>query len=80
MEPTNLIEPHILVAEALECAVDDLFDGAALGGHPKWDSLAHVRVMLALERHYGVTLDDDSIRTYTTLEAVVARHRALKDV
>ncbi|MEQ8504089.1 MAG: acyl carrier protein [Rhodospirillales bacterium] len=79
MSQTPLIEPHALVAEALECSIDDLVEGTGLGAHPKWDSLAHVRVMLALERHYDVTLNDDSILKYTTLDAVSARHQALVD-
>jgi len=68
------IAPDALIAEALGCEPEEVSDGLGLGLHPKWDSLAHLRVMMLLEQNYGVEIDDDSIRHYLTREAIHARY------
>ncbi|MGJ3258674.1 MAG: acyl carrier protein [Rhodospirillales bacterium] len=77
MDSSQLIAPDMLIGEALKCAPDDLNDGAGLGLHPKWDSLAHIRVMMLLEQHYGVEIDDDSIKKFGSRDAIHARFREI---
>lgn len=67
---TTTPNPEQLVAEALGCAVASLTGDSRLGNHPNWDSVGHLTVMLALERHYGVTLSDETIRRYDSLAAI----------
>ena len=57
----------IVLAEALECEVDEISDTSGLGIHPKWDSLAHMRLLLILERDYNVSITDESIEKFMTL-------------
>lgn len=57
----------IVLAEALECEVDEILDTSGLGIHPKWDSLAHMRLLLILERDYNVSITDESIEKFMTL-------------
>ena len=74
----DLIEPRSLIAEALDCAPESLDPEAALGRHPKWDSFGHLNLMMALERHYGVAITDDTVERYVTLGAVNARFKELR--
>jgi|TARA_B110000196_G_C21001099_1_gene592998 acyl carrier protein len=70
----SLILPDILIAGALECLPEEITDGLALGIHPKWDSLAHLRVMMALEQYYSVDIDDGSIKQFHTRDAIHQRY------
>ncbi len=74
MDRTSPIAPDVLIAEALECIPGDITEGLGLGLHPKWDSLAQLRVMMALEQHYGVDIDDDSIKQFHTRAAIHERY------
>jgi acyl carrier protein len=51
MNTPPLAIARALLAEALFLALEDLTDDAALGHTPEWDSLAHTRLIMALEDH-----------------------------
>ena len=74
MDDQSLLPPDALIAEALECSQEEITEGLGLGLHPKWDSLAQLRVMMALEKHYGIDIDDDSIKRFHTREAIHKRY------
>lgn len=59
-----------ILADALECSVDDILDTSARGMHPKWDSLAHVRLMLILESEYNFVINDDNFETVNTVSDI----------
>ncbi|MBF0123817.1 MAG: acyl carrier protein [Magnetococcales bacterium] len=63
---------YVLIAEALGCAPQSLSDDSGLGTHPKWDSFGHLRVMLALEQHYGIDINDDTIDQFETMRSILA--------
>ena len=44
----ELDEPELLLQES-----------SAVGDHPNWDSLAHFRIIVALEARFGIALDLD---------------------
>ena len=73
----TLPAPFDLVAAALDCDVSTLSSDSGLNKHPRWDSLGHVAVMMELEAQYGVVLDDDSIRRFEDMNAIVELHRHL---
>ena len=77
MPADRILEPLALVSECLECEPTSLSRDAALGVHPKWDSLGHLRIMMALESQYGVAISDETIRRYDNLAAIVARYDEL---
>lgn len=70
-------DPRALIAAALDCALESIDDGSRLGHHPAWDSVGHLGVMLALEQHYGVAINDETIRRYESLEAIAALYRSM---
>ena len=46
------------VAEALNCSENALDRHSRLGSCPEWDSLAQLKIMLALEQKYGEALSE----------------------
>lgn len=63
----SILNAQRLVERVLGCSVDS---GAGLNGEPQWDSLAHVRVLLALEKEVGVTIDETSLDELTTVKGI----------
>lgn len=64
------ITAKTILADALDCSVDDILDTSARGMHPKWDSLAHVRLMLILESEYNFVINDDNFETVNTVSDI----------
>ena len=53
----------ILLAEAANCEPAAIPDDVRIGRFERWDSLAHLRLMLALEQRIGRQLDaDEAVR------------------
>tara|TARA_B110000444_G_scaffold253096_1_gene283397 strand:- start:305 stop:538 length:234 start_codon:yes stop_codon:yes gene_type:complete len=46
-----------IIADNLKVPFDKITDELAVGDIAEWDSLAHVRIILALEIELGVSLD-----------------------
>ena len=46
-----------IIADNLKVPFDNITDELAVGDIAEWDSLAHVRIILALEIELGVSLD-----------------------
>lgn len=67
--------PLDIIAGALGCDPATLGPSSGLNRHPRWDSLGHVSVMIALEAHYGIAVDTESIRRYERMEAIMELHR-----
>ena len=59
-----------LIAGILKCRLQDLADTASLGETPGWDSFAQLRIMMALERSYGIAITDETIRKFSYLSAI----------
>ena len=72
-----MIDPYQLVAEALECDIQTLNENSSMINHPMWDSIGHLNVMMALEEHYGVDIDDDTIRQHQSIEGILATFNSL---
>ena len=56
MEITSIRIKQI-IAENLKVPLESISDDLAVGDIPEWDSLAHVRIISALEFSLGVELD-----------------------
>ena len=61
-----------LLATALKIEPDAVDAGAALGITPEWDSLAHMRLILALEERLGRQLEPETIVGITNLDQIAA--------
>jgi len=65
-----------LLADAFGCALDEIPEDAALGSPAAWDSLGHMRLVLALEEQTGRALSPEEIAGIAELadvEALLAR-------
>ena len=60
-----------IIAEVLECDPTSLNLTSGLGRYYKWDSLAQVSIMVALEEHYGITVDDSNIEKLLTINQII---------
>ena len=59
-----------ILAEILERPVETVPEGASIHNYPAWDSLAHVRLMLALEELTGRPADPARIALLADLKSV----------
>jgi acyl carrier protein len=69
---TKLLDAKALLADATHCAVEAVPNDARIGSFERWDSLAHMHLLLALEGRIGRTLDPDEAVAVDSL-ADVAR-------
>ena len=61
-----------LLAGALQQDVSQVGPDAAIGVSERWDSLAHMRLVMALEEHVGGQLDTDTMLGIESLSDIVA--------
>lgn len=61
-----------ILAELLERPVGSVPDDASIHNFPAWDSIAHVKLMLALEDITGRPVDPGRVATLADLKAVDA--------
>jgi acyl carrier protein len=74
-EPADHDVTHLartFLAEALGVPADQVPDGAALGDPAAWDSLGHMRLVLALEERRGQQLTPEQIIGIESLADVAA--------
>jgi acyl carrier protein len=72
-----LLSPLALLSGSLECDASTIDESSALGTHEKWDSFGHLRVMMALEEHYGIVISDETIRQFDNFKAIARRYNDL---
>jgi acyl carrier protein len=61
-----------LLAEAAHCDPAMIPDGVRIGGFDRWDSLAHLRLVLGIEAQIGRQLDPDETVRIETLADIAA--------
>ncbi|KDN28629.1 acyl carrier protein [Vibrio fortis] len=60
-----------LIAKVLNVSVSVVDDELAVGDIPEWDSLAHMRIIAALESDLGVVLDIEQTLEIEDVEDIV---------
>jgi acyl carrier protein len=60
-----------LLAAALQTGEDEIGEHTAIGTTERWDSLAHMRLILALEKHGGQQLDTGAMLAIESFSDVV---------
>ena len=61
-----------LVASVLGIRPKRVTDDLAFESIPEWDSLNHVKLMLAIEQTYGKEVDEEQMVEMTTVAAIRA--------
>jgi len=75
----SMNKARALLAQALEVAEGALADDASVSSTEAWDSLAHIRVIAAIEAHLGSELDTMEIleiEQLSDIAAILERHAA----
>jgi acyl carrier protein len=67
-----------IMAEALRLPVDRIGADAAVGTVPNWDSTAHMRMMIALEDEFGITLNETCMVEMTSFARILDTVRLLQ--
>jgi acyl carrier protein len=72
LEQATLLTEKIqaVLAEALQIPPDIVTPDLALGDLPQWDSMGHMEVMMFLEQHFGVEINNDTIAELTSVPAI----------
>tara|TARA_R110002096_G_scaffold85802_2_gene197846 strand:+ start:1555 stop:1788 length:234 start_codon:yes stop_codon:yes gene_type:complete len=60
----------IWLADALGCSSEEIHESGGIGNTPGWDSFGHLNVMMELEKRFGISIDDDTVRRYQTVKAI----------
>ncbi|UTT85808.1 acyl carrier protein [Vibrio pelagius] len=60
-----------LIAKVLNVSVSVVDDELAVGDIPEWDSLAHMRIIAALESDLGVVLDIEQTLEIEDVEDII---------
>jgi len=74
--PADTSQARELLAQVLNISVDELEPDAAIDRTERWDSLAHLNLILALETHLGRPLDTTTmleIESLTDIANLLAR-------
>lgn len=66
---------HVLARE-WNLPLREIPDDAELNRHPLWDSLGHIRVMLALQSELGVNLNEETIQLLSSIPRIVQHLKA----
>jgi len=69
------VQAKQLLAEAANCGSATIPDDVRIGTFERWDSLAHLRLILAIEQKIGRQLDPDEavpIENLTDVAALIA--------
>ncbi|MFT7723392.1 MAG: acyl carrier protein [Roseateles sp.] len=67
-----------ILAETLEADASQLPADLDFHTHPRWDSLAALTLMTAVEDEYGVVLSDQHLRSAASISALAVLIRSLK--
>lgn len=59
-----------LIASTLDIPAEQVTEESDMTTIPKWDSLGHINLVLAIEEAYGVVIDEDAIVELTSVRAI----------
>jgi acyl carrier protein len=66
-----LDELMALMAEIFEVEAQEVSQDTQFGDLPKWDSMGHMDLMVALESKFGIEINADSIRDLVSVKAIL---------
>jgi acyl carrier protein len=68
-EPVNSIV-KVVVSKILHLPLDQITDDSTSNTVDEWDSLGHMKIILALEEEFGLTFDDSQIADMTSISMI----------
>lgn len=67
-----MIALKALIATALNVPAASVLDTTTMEETPAWDSLAHMDVILSIEKHYDINLEGDEIADMLSVAAIAS--------
>lgn len=67
------LEIQTLMSELFEVPLEAVPADLQFGGLSQWDSMGHMRLVMALEERFGLPIDADSIAELISIPAIVSR-------
>lgn len=64
------VEIESVIANALGIDAQSVVDDLEYRGVPEWNSMAHMRLIVALEDALGVSIDDELVVALTSVSAI----------
>lgn len=58
------------LVQALEVPAEMVTPDLAFGDLPQWDSMGHMEVMMRLEEHFGIEINNDTIAGLTSIPII----------
>jgi acyl carrier protein len=68
-EPVNSIV-KVVVSKILHLPLDQITDDSTSNTVDEWDSLGHMKIILALEEEFGLTFDNSQIAEMTSISMI----------
>lgn len=62
-----------VLVQALEVPSELVTPELAFGDLPQWDSMGHMEVMMRLEEHFGIEINNDTIADLTSI-SIIRQH------
>ena len=69
-EPALTSQIQAVLVEALQVPEELVTPDLAFGDLPQWDSMGHMEVMLRLEEHFGIEINNETIANLTSISAI----------
>ena len=60
-----------LIAKTLDVKIDIIDNELAIGDIPEWDSLAHLRIIMAIEKELGIRLEIEETIEIEDVEDII---------
>ncbi len=75
VEQTNILVEKVqaVLVEALQVSPELVVPDLAFGDLPQWDSMGHMEVMMRLEEHFGIEINNDTIAGLTSIP-IICQH------
>jgi len=64
--------PYEIVATVLKVKEETITPDSGYGISAGWDSMNHLEIFTAFETEYNITIPDESIEKYTTMEEIIS--------
>lgn len=58
---TTIEKISLLIADKIEVRADEINEETAIGDFPKWDSLAHLMIISAIEEKFDIKFDPETL-------------------
>jgi len=68
--PALTAQIQAVLVEALQVPAELVTPDLTFGDLPQWDSMGHMEVMLRLEEHFGVEINNETIANLTSVSAI----------